>query len=570
MAQLTATDLGRALVAALEGPGIAAQPVAAPVPPITIGFTFSMPTPGFVEMNIVRPYRQARLVHDQTQEAVGWELCRAANALKRQICVDPSGVQSKVLREYAALLAMVREHVQTNDLPYVYNPGVPDALRATDIDFELYMTLATLSARYTLEAREIRQRETAAACQEAGELYAQAADVMEAAYATLCNASPPRDRLGISPQERWLPLVTSRGFTPAESVAVISARTRILRCENAACHYEAAQRVAQDEGDALKPLLLRAGEYVAREFSKVAQSLASAGQRPSTTRLARYAEFMAGLHRTRLVAVQAKDDVDTAERDTDAIALGRAFRRLDQIAGIKCGPEAHKAVDQAFQNQLATLNKTLGELRGRCDTLASSPSGVFSALERSGPLVEPLALDPINPESLLYADDDSGTPPMGGAHVPFSIAALRDLYMQRNPRFVHFLALRTAHDQLLEAAHAQRAEPAAHGRSMGDVTMQAFSMQLAQSRLDERARRTLAAPGVLSELIVAAFYFGRVTERKLWTDFSYLSEDADASVQGTVETAAARDAGEVDEALAQGVAYFADLAKELRLSFTQS
>lgn len=120
--------------------------------PIGKGFSLESPVPDLMtEMNIVTLYKQLHYIMRQDQMSVGWSLCSDANALKKQIVANPAGVPRSVLEEYAGILALVREHVATNAdplHPYSYNGGKHTA---TDFDFELYMTLATLAARSSLE-----------------------------------------------------------------------------------------------------------------------------------------------------------------------------------------------------------------------------------------------------------------------------------------------------------------------------------------------------------------------------------------------------------------------------------
>jgi hypothetical protein len=509
-------------------------------------------------MNVVRPYKQARLVLNEVQEGAGWDLCRAANTLKKQIAAAPAGVQRRTLMEYAALLALVRDDVQTNDLPYQYNMGTADALVAADVDFELYMTLATLAARDVTDATDARQLGTIDSYQHAAQLYAQAAETTEAAIGALCSIPPPRDRLGVPARERWLALVVPRGLTPAEAIAMLRARSQVLRCESAACQY-AAILVAAQETPEFAPDAHQAGEFVARAFARVLHDLTRAGANLASSRLARYAEFMTALHRTRLTVALAAEDVQTAEAKVDAIALGRALRRLDAVAGMKCGVEAYRAVDAALGDQLKQYNSRLAALRARCDELAADTSGVYAATERTGALVEPIPLEPLDPAQLL-ADSASATP--AGVPAPLSVARLRAAYETANPRFASFLGLRTQRARLL-ADIEPRGAPGV--RSTGDMVMQFLATQLIDEGLSAGAHGVLARPAVVAELLTAAFQFGRLTERKLWTDFSFQMEDADASAGGTTQSPAARDSKEVNDALALGLAYFADLAKEMNL-----
>lgn len=536
---------------------------ASQAPPISIGYTLDATFPSFTEMNIVSAYKRARMINNETEQRMGWDLCGAANTLKRQIQANPMGTQSSVIEQYAGLLANVRMHVQSNEQAYKYSTSAElPPFGSPDMDFELYMTLALLAARHTSHAMEARLMGTAESQLQAAEDYMCAADIVEESYRELCSVMPPRDRVGQPSPTPWTSFVGPAHLSRAETGRMVDARARVLRCESDICQYRAMEMTtegarSQDDEDTLNEI----AEHIARSFTQIVQMLAAAGKVAATSRLARYAEFMATLYRNRIIMVLAKRDLDAAERDVDVLSLGRAMRRLDSTSVAVCSSDAWKVVHPSnLGAQLVAIMGEISALKSRCDRLIRDPSQVYAeASDRSSPYTEPVAITPLDPAALNALEPAKR----------FSLGTLRGAWARQHPQFMAFLSLREAHDAIINLlktppSSSPVATSIAGSSDAAQLIMRYLASQIVAPNTPREAILTLAHPQVMVELLSAAFNLGRLSERKHWADFLFATEPAELG-NDSLGSQAAQDAKEVDEAIANAVLYFSRLAVTIGL-----
>jgi hypothetical protein len=536
------------------------------IAPITLGWTLEMPLGSATELNIVRLYKTQRFVVHQDQQTQGWSACSTINKLKTEISNNPSGCTVALLLQYMGALALVREHVGTNDHPYLYNGG---RVSSTAIDFELYMMLATLAARDTSDATGARRLQTDQSYIMAYDRYMHAADVLHEALRELCQVLPPSDRVhyGAANTMEWLTLVgPGQGASLAKIIALMGARVHLIRCEAYVSAYRAIELiVAEDQsmGDTLDG----AAVFVSQKFAHVVNTIARA-RKPdeSRTLMELYASFMACLFRLMSVARQATADLVLAENELSTVYLARTLRRLERTSFPVTTREEWQIVDADTTFLMQTALRTLDAIRARAETLRSQDTtGAFSIMDMNNDSSVPLPIEAIDPSFAVVHEDAMPVR-------PFSLRTLRERAAQLLPDLVSFLELRIDQKRAMEAIHnnpALSSLPSAHehGRNVSDGILAMFASQVTQRSTDtqwcSRVQPRIGQADAMLDIMFACFALGRLGERLAWVQFMFSTEDYVAPDAPPSETTLELE--NINVELLKAAKYFVDLGHALDL-----
>lgn len=537
--------------------------------PVNTAWTLEIPRGTYVEMNIVKAYKGRGLVPDKRIEDEGWMACTFINNFKRAIVQNPGGCDTRVIVTYASALMLVREHLATNAVPYSY--GASGQLSSPSIDFELYMTLALLSARDTLDALEARRYQTDQGYVRAFQHYMHAADILDETRAQLCTVPPPRDRLNYGNEDSrvpWLTLVApSRDMPVATVVKYIDLRAQLLRCEAYVAAYRALELAINTDNPEESATLDGAALFVSSRFQNVAHGLRRLASPQSTTRMRMelYASFMASLFKLLGVHRQATADLDIAERELNVTMFARALRRIDRTACPVISPDEWTVAGPGIVEPMRAVLKIMDALRSRSETLRSNDStGAFLAPDLSSAATEPLPVEEVDPSFVVEA---GGTEAMER----FSLVTLKTRAVQSMKDLVLFLSLRTDTRRVLDAVHASPALPAVphsneQGRNVADGIFAIFCHTLRHSDTAQRRlliQERLGNAPALADLLLAVYNLGNLAERRRWTQYAFAGEEPQAP--GEPISPMAQEMNDIDAHLKNAAGYFAMLSKTLDL-----
>lgn len=538
--------------------------------PVTEGWTLDIPRGELTELNIVSLYKSQRFVAHPDHQTQGWNACSVVNRLKRDICANPAGCSSALLESYIGALAMVREHVVTNDRAYVYNEK---GLASPVIDFELYMTLATLAARDTAAASSARRLQTDQGYVVAFDHYVHAAEVLEETVLKLCQVPPPRERVHHGqPAHDWLPLVGPGKSVPVAKILVfMTARANMLRCEAYVAAYRAIAIASGEDDELSGDTLDGSAAFVAQKFDDVVHALART-RKPNEpcTRMELYASFMGTLFRLLSVTHQTAADLAMAEDELSPMYLARALRRLDRAMFRSISREEWAIVDADTGAMMHAALGKLDSLRARAETLRSQDTtAAFALMDMSAGSSAPPPIDPIDPSFAVGHDDDDAEPSRAA---PFSLRALRNRVALEMPDLLAFLELRTDQRRAMNAIQSSPSLPmpqgtSEHGRGVADAILAMFVAQLERRDTDTQWRlhlqQRVGTVRSLADIMGACFSLGRLAERSPWNHFVFSTEEPVGANEPPSETMLEME--KVDAALLNAAKYFVDLGMVLDL-----
>jgi hypothetical protein len=493
----------------------------ASVLPTLLGWHLEVPRGVPCNFNVVSLYKQHGYVSSAPEQQNGWEACRRLDQLKSIVC-DPRRTPTlEALIEYMCLLRVAREHVATNEQPFVYAgiefASAPEGCR--ELDFELYMVLSHLAAIDVAHAHRTRAINTRASLMDAAFAYERAAWFLDIAHTELYARAPSLERARHVPEVDWIMELAPRNVTRAAAGALVRARADVMNAEAALCHRAALEKMLSEEpefADDRDSILDGSAAYCAQLFSDVTRALASNGG--VNSRMARYAAVTACRLQLGVATRLAQIDMDMAERDKDANALARAIRRLSHTVLPQCTPDQRSAVAEDVDAALNTVQSAVIELRKRADTLRYNPTGIFATLDLTSPMTEPAFAVVINPAALDgKMEENPNITVVKMLHTSFSV---------QHQRFAGFFALRAAHGHALRQLGVTRNSATAPGAAREfDTLFKSVAAHLGQLPPERRAQIAEDAE-LFVEILRAMHSLGALGERERWFDFTFAADDA--------------------------------------------
>lgn len=411
-------------------------------------WTLAVPRPDYCDIDLVTPYPEllgATSAELQRHKEALWRLMSHINTAKRAVVKSPEGCSPAQLFDYMLYLLAVRERYVYNDSAYIYRKGNGEPHAATlSLDFELYMTLATVAARDSRRAvtyasvypRSVDAYKLIAASQRSASsvldnslrlLFPEYCDATATAVVAMTRRQSQRLRFEskstVGDPNAWVNLVVENKASPSvpKSLSFMRARVQVLKSDAVACDYRflvAVMTESNGEGNIDLALSLDYSELFASMAEFVAWKYASVGSALDdsfkATRLGAYAQAMVTIFSISARLQRAQPYVMRCEQELDKRAMALAKMLLAPLQKLPLHNESllHQTVLQALRQAEDAAYAMLG----RIETLQTNTAHIYRdselptimELERTEGVTEiqaALAIPPVDPASLLPPSD---------------------------------------------------------------------------------------------------------------------------------------------------------------------